>query len=178
MARLRFAFAILGLAALPALAAIPEPAGLAPGLRAGANEEPAFMLTARGVNLFQCKARVEDPNTYGWFFVAPDATLFEGSRSAGRHQAVGQFESATDRTTIFGVPRATQPGGANNLPSMAMRAAPTGDTGMFAGVTTIQRVNTAGGVAPAEGCAASNAGAETRVDFSADYYFYKRRGTS
>jgi hypothetical protein len=178
MARSPFAFAILGLAALPALSAIREPAGLAPRLRAAANEEPAFVLSARGANLFQCRAAATDPNVYGWFFVAPDAALLEGSRTAGRLRAPGEFESESDRSTVFGVLRATQPGGADNLPWAAMRALPTGDSGMFAGVTTIQRVNTAGGVAPADGCAAANAGNEARVNFSADYYFYKRRGTS
>ena len=46
---------------------------------------------------------------------------------------------------------------------------------MFAGVTSIQRVNTNGGIAPATGCDDSHAGNEARVAFSADYYFYKRR---
>jgi hypothetical protein len=119
---------------------------------------------------------VNEPNTYGWFFVAPDAILYEGTRAAGSHRAVGQFELDSDRTTVFGLIRATQPGGADNLPWAAMRAAPTGDSGMFGGVTTIQRVNTAGGVAPADGCTAATAGNEARVNFTADYYFYKRRG--
>jgi hypothetical protein len=176
MARIPCLVAMLGLAALPALSAIPAPSGLAPRLAAGADEEPAFMLSARGTNIFQCKARVNEPNTYGWYFVAPDAILYEGTRAAGGHRAVGQFESDNDRTSVFGVLRATQPGGAENLPWATMRAAPTGDSGMFAGVTTIQRVNTAGGVAPADGCTAANAGNEARVNFSADYYFYKRRG--
>jgi hypothetical protein len=47
---------------------------------------------------------------------------------------------------------------------------------MFAGVTSIQRVNTSGGIAPAKGCDDTHTGSETRVAFSADYYFYKRRG--
>lgn len=173
-----YVFAMFGLAALPALSAIPEPSGLARQLAAGADEEPAFMLSATGANVFQCKARLNDPNVYAWYFVAPDLTLYEGTRAAGSHRAVGQFESESDRTSVFGLLRATQPGGADNLPWAAMRAAPVGDSGMFAGVTTIQRVNTVGGVAPAAGCTAANAGNEVRVNFSADYYFYKRRGAT
>ena len=178
MARTPFVLAMLGLAAMPALSAVPEPAGLARGLRAGADEEAAFVLSANGTHLFQCNSSLDPPNVYAWSFVAPDATLFEGSRPAGRHRAVGQFESDSDRTSVFGVIRATQPGGSDNLPWAAMRAVPTGDSGMFAGVTTIQRVNTSGGVAPSTGCTAATIGNETRVNFSADYYFYKRRGTS
>jgi hypothetical protein len=169
---------MLGFAAMPALAAVPEPSGLAPRLRAAADEEAAFVLSANGTHLFQCKAALANPNVYGWYFVAPDATLFEGTRSAGSHRAPGQFESDSDRTTVTGVVRATQPGGENNLPWATMRAIPMGEGGMFAGVTTIQRVNTSGGVAPASGCTAASAGDEARVQFSADYYFYRRRGTA
>jgi hypothetical protein len=163
-ARSSLAGALFALAALPALAAIP------------ADEEPSFMLSASGTNLFQCKARIDDANAYAWHFVAPDLTLFEGSRTAGTHKAASQFESGSDRTSLFGVLSATQPAGGNNMPWARMRAVPAGDSGMFAGVTTIQRVNTAGGVAPAEGCNAASVGNETRVNFSADYFFYRRRG--
>ena len=45
---------------------------------------------------------------------------------------------------------------------------------MFAGVTSIQRVNTDGGAAPTRGCGPDNVGAEARVAYRADYYFYKR----
>jgi hypothetical protein len=119
-----------------------------------------------------------DPNAYFWSFVAPDATLFDGTHAAGSHRAIGQFDWDSDRTSVVGVLRAAQPAGADNLPWATMRAAPTGDTGVFAGVTTIQRVNTFGGVAPVEGCSAASIGNEARVNFSADYYFYKRRGTT
>jgi hypothetical protein len=177
MARYPLALALI-VAAWPCLAAIPEPAGIARHLRAGPNEEPAFMLSASGTNLFQCRQRVEDPNAYSWFFVAPDLTLFEGSRTAGSHNAASRFDSVSDRTSVFTLLGATQPGGVDNMPWAKLRAVPAGESGMFAGVTTIQRVNTAGGVAPAEGCNAASAGVETRVNFSADFYFYKRRGTS
>lgn len=178
MAPLRLAFAILGLAAAPIASAIPEPTGLARQLRAGADEEVVFVLSGNGVNLFQCKARINEPNAYSWFFVAPEVTLYEGTRAAGRHTAVGQFDWDNDRTSVVGMLRATQPAGPDNLPWAAMRAVPTGAGGMFAGATTIQRVNTVGGVAPAAGCGAANVGGETRVNYSADFYFYRRRGTT
>lgn len=175
----RYSLALASLiAAWPSLAAIPEPSGIARHLRASAEEEPAFMLSASGTNLFQCMQRADAPNAYSWSFVAPNLTLFEGARTAGSHSAASRFDSVSDRTSVFTQLRATQPGGADNMPWAKMRAVPAGESGMFAGVTTIQRVNTSGGVAPANGCDAATAGNETRVNFSADYYFYKRRGTS
>jgi hypothetical protein len=163
------------LLAFPAVAAVSEPALLAPRLRASADEEPEFMLTGRGQQVFECRPGVTDPNAFDWAFVAPDVTLYDGARSVGRLATINVWESTSDRTGVSGAVRATQPGGANNLPWASFRAIPSGDSGMFAGVTSIQRVNTNGGIAPATGCDASHTGTETRVPFTADYYFYKRR---
>ena len=60
-------------------------------------------------------------------------------------------------------------------PNFAWGATPA-EAGMFAGITSIQRVNTFGGAVPAQACDTDHAGAESRVPFSADYYFYRRRG--
>ena len=163
------------LVSLPA-AAIPEPAGLALGLRAPANEAPAFVLAGNGVYIYQCRQSALDPNLYEWSFIVPDATLYEGTRSVARHATVGLYESMSDRSSISGVVRGSQAAGTANLPWVSMRAQPLSESGMFAGVTTIQRVNTNGGAAPGGGCGPDNIGAEARVAFRADYYFYKQRG--
>ena len=44
--------------------------------------------------------------------------------------------------------------------------------GVLSKATTIQRINTKGGKAPATGCDASHAGQELRIPYSADYVFY------
>ena len=162
-------------AVLPAAAAIPEPAGLGAMLRAPATEEPAFMLTGNGVYIYQCRQSPLDPNAYEWGFVVPDATLYEGNRTTAHHKTVGLYESLSDRSSISGVVRSSQAAGVANLPWVLMRAQPLSESGIFANVTSIQRVNTAGGAAPTTGCGAGNTGAEARVAFQADYYFYKRR---
>jgi hypothetical protein len=165
------------LLALPAAAAIREPAGIGPALRVSLDEEAAFMLSGNGVHVYECRIGVTDPASFVWAFVAPDATLYEGSRSTARLASPNLIESTDDRSSISGFVRSSQPAGSNNLPWTVMRARPLGETGTFAGVTSIQRVNTSGGVAPAGGCNADTVGSEARVAYSADYYFYKRRGT-
>lgn len=162
--------------ALPA-AAITEPTGIAPSLRASANEAPAFVLNGNGVYIYQCKQSALDPNAYYWSFVVPDATLYEGSRSVARFATVGLMEALGDRSSISGVVRSSQGAGPANLPWTLMQAQPLAETGMFAGVTSIQRVNTSGGAAPVGGCGPDNTGDEARIAFQADYYFYRRRGT-
>lgn len=164
--------------ALPAAAAIPEPAGLAAALRAPVDEEPAFMLSGNGAYIYQCRQSPLDPNAYEWGFVVPDATLYEGNRTAAHHKTVGLYESLSDRSSISGVVRTTQAAGVANLPWVLIRAQPLSENGLFANVTSIQRVNTIGGAAPTTGCGPDNTGAEARVAYQADYYFYRRRGAS
>lgn len=163
--------------ALPA-AAIPEPAGIAATLRAPAGEEAVFALHGAGDYIYQCQQSVLDPNAYQWAFLNPDATLYDGSRSVARHASVGLFEALSDRSSVSGVVRGSQAAGTANLPWLSIRAQPLAADGLFAGVTSIQRVNTSGGAAPATGCGPTNVGGETRVSFQADYFFYKQRGAS
>ena len=43
---------------------------------------------------------------------------------------------------------------------------------MLSDVSYVQRLNTAGGKAPATGCDATTVGTETRAGYTADYYFF------
>ncbi|HET9470850.1 MAG TPA: DUF3455 domain-containing protein, partial [Usitatibacter sp.] len=86
------------------------------------------------------------------------------------------WESLDDRSSVTGIPRRMQAAGGGNIPWELLGAMPAGEDGMFAGVTSIQRVNTRGGAAPATACDDAHVGEEARSAFTADYYFYKRRG--
>jgi len=170
------AIAFLSSLATAALAAVSPPAGLTSTLTASADEEAAFMLRAEGTHVFECKPLANDPNRFAWAFSAPNATLYDSGRPVARHAAENMFEALADRSTVTGSIRSRQDGGANNLPWLLLRAQATPDAGLFAGVTSVQRVNTAGGVAPDAGCDVNNVGKEARAAFTADYYFYRRRG--
>jgi hypothetical protein len=173
--RTAISLAALGLA-VPAFGAVAPPAGITSAITASADEEAAFALRAEGTHIFECKTVASNPDRYAWAFTAPDATLYDAGRPVARHAAENQFEALADRSSLSATLRARQDGGADNLPWILMRALPTEDAGLFAGVTSVQRVNTSGGVAPAAGCDADNVGKEARSRFSADYYFYRRRG--
>ena len=159
-----------------AFAAIPAPGGLAPSLQPTALEEPAFVLAASGAHVYECRALAD--GRFGWAFLNPDATLYEGSRSVATHTTPNYWESSSDRSSVTGLVRATQPAGTDNLPWALIVARSDSPTGMFSGVTSVQRVHTSGGVAPRDGCSDTTVGSEARVSFTADYYFYKRRGAS
>ena len=167
-------FAVLAsLCAAPCLAAIGEPSGIPPRLRAGPNEQLAFRLRGNGVNVYQCKTTVANPEVYAWYFVAPDATLYDGSHEVARMTSPNQMEALSDTTSVSGFVRAAQSAGPSDLPWMRASALANGDSGLFAGVTSYQRVNTRGGAAPTTGCSADNVGEEARIAFDADFYFYR-----
>jgi hypothetical protein len=50
-----------------------------------------------------------------------------------------------------------------------------GSPGTFSNVTSIQRINTAGGIAPATPCTADQAGTKARVPYTADYVLFTAR---
>jgi len=64
---------------------------------------------------------------------------------------------------------------AGAIPWLLLTAKSEGTAGEISKVTSVQRVNTVGGVAPTGDC---TAGEESRVPFRADFYFYKRRGAA
>ena len=145
-------------------------------LKPGAGEALAMIVAAKGVQICGCRAGKDSVAGYEWVFVAPEAELFDArGNPVGRHAAGPQWQ-ANDGSTI----RATVKERANApiagaIPWLLLSAKTVGPDGMFRKVTSIQRVNTAGGVAPATGCTQDTAGRPARVDYTADYYFYTGR---
>jgi len=173
----RHAFSVLILTATVqyAAAAVPEPAGISAALRAPAGEQPDFMLNARGVQIYVCKQHGTDVYDYQWAFVAPEATLLDGDKIVGRHFAGPTWESVSDHSKVKGAAREHQDGGAGNIPWLLLAATSSEGTGRFAGVTSVQRVATRGGAEPTAPCDMSRSGQEARVNYTADYYFYKQK---
>jgi hypothetical protein len=142
-------------------------------LKAGANESLATIVPAKGVQIYECRARKDQPGGYEWAFVAPEADLFDwrGER-IGRHYAGPHWE-ASDGSKILGPVkgRADAPA-ADAIPWLLLAAKSVGPAGSFSNVTSIQRVNTVGGTAPKSGCSQATAGTPARVSYTADYYFF------
>ncbi|HMC48926.1 MAG TPA: DUF3455 domain-containing protein, partial [Caballeronia sp.] len=90
----------------------------------------------------------------------------------GRHYAGPRWES-TDGSIIAGTlkERADAPL-ATAIPWLLLSVKSVGPEGSFSKVTSVQRVNTVGGVAPKEGCSQSAVGTTARIDYTADYYFF------
>ena len=142
-------------------------------LKPGASERAAFVRHARGVQIYRCDA-VEGQTR--WAFVAPEALLYENATSptaVGTHGA-GPFWQAPDGSRIVGkVTARADAANPADIPWLLLTATSQGPVGLMAKVTSVQRVRTTGGIAPASGCAsAGDVGKEARVPYTTDYVFF------
>src|SRR6267143_1559557 len=142
-------------------------------LKPGADESLAMIVPAKGVQIYECRARRDSGGGYEWAFVAPEADLFDarGNR-IGRHYAGPHWESI-DGSKILGTlkERAEAPV-PDAIPWLLLAAKSVGSQGSFSKVTSVQRVNTVGGVAPKAGCSQTAVGTPARINYTADYYFF------
>jgi Protein of unknown function (DUF3455) len=138
-------------------------------------ESQVLAAAAKGVQIYECRAAPDRPGSFAWAFVAPEAELFGADgQKIGRHYAGPHWES-TDGSKVVGTLKeradSPQPGA---IPWLLLEATSVGSEGVLSKVTSVQRVNTAGGVAPQTGCSEATAGAQARVPYSADYFFFGR----
>ena len=160
-------------AALAGCAAAPP----APGpLRVPADQSLIKELHATGVQVYECQPAKKDPSQFEWAFKGPEASLStKGGRKAGRHFAGPTWE-ATDGSAVVGEVVASSPSTKpNSIAQLLLRAKATSGNGLFTHVQYIQRLNTAGGSAPATGCSKDQAGQQGRAPYTADYVFYGAR---
>ena len=153
----------------PAPAALDVPAKLRPG----ANESLAMIVPARGVQIYECRASKERADEYQWAFVAPEADLFDPrGGKIGHHYAGPHWESNDGSRIVGSVKERADAPQADAIPWLLLATKSVGVSGGFGKVTSIQRVNTVGGMAPEGGCSRSTLGAASRVSYTADYYFF------
>lgn len=143
------------------------PAALNPP--ADATLEASF--PASGVQIYVCTAN--PAGAMAWTLKAPHATLYQGSEPAVIHFA-GPSWQALDGSLVTGAKVASAPGpDPKAIPWLLLHATSNGAPGLLATVTTIQRLNTVGGAAPATGCDAGHVNAQVLVPYRADYFFYR-----
>jgi hypothetical protein len=123
---------------------------------------------AKGVQIYICRAKEA---TNEWAFKAPEAKLVDAEdRPFAKHYAGPSWE-APDGSKAVGKVLANEPAPKPGAIPWLLLSAESSASGALAGVRFVQRINTAGGVAPSGAC--PTVGAEQRVDYTADYIFYK-----
>jgi hypothetical protein len=124
---------------------------------------------AQGAQVYECKA--DASGALVWQFREPVATLLSNGKTLGRHYAGPTWELA-DGSAVVAKVAASAPGASpTDIPLLKLAVVSHKGSGLLAGVDSIQRLNTKGGVAKGP-CDA--AGAFLSVPYSADYAFYKK----
>jgi hypothetical protein len=141
-----------------------------PQIQAPANEHLLLQVHAKGDQVYTCK---EGVTQFAWTLKAPDAQLLDkDGKPFGKHFAGPSWEASDgSRVTGKAVVDAPSPD-ADSIPWLLVNIVNHEGTGVLSRATSIQRLNTKGGKAPASGCDAAHAGQEVRVSYSADYLFY------
>jgi len=145
---------------------IETPATLAPD----ADQDLAFTLYATGVQKYECRST-------GWALVAPDAVLFHpGGDEVGRHYGGPTWEYE-DGSYVVAAKRAGATVDPTAVDWLLLGVTRHGETsGRMGKITSIQRLSTTDGLAPA-GCDADHLGATADVPYTAEYFFYRARAT-
>jgi hypothetical protein len=145
----------------------------AQALKPPAGQVLSFSAPADGVQIYRCAAQKDEPARFSWTLEAPQAVLRNDSgQPVGKHYAGPTWE-ATDGSKVVGelVTKAVAPA-SDSIPWLLLRAKATAGRGVFSEISSIQRLYTHGGNAPAAGCDRTHTGEELRVPYSAVYRFY------
>ncbi|MEA3181856.1 MAG: hypothetical protein QOI59_5379 [Gammaproteobacteria bacterium] len=137
-----------------------------------AGEKLVLKAHATGSQIYTCK-----PGTDGalqWVLKAPDADLHDKKGAVIGHHFAGPSWKHKDGSEITGKASAhVDSPDAGSIPWLLVSVTGHTGEGMFAKVTSIQRINTKGGKPPAASeCDASKTGTESKSAYSADYWFY------
>ena len=141
-------------------------------------------------------AQCPDASGFAWLLFTPEATLFNdhdkqltthffSPNPAENGTIRATWQDSRDSSIVWGggataATHASDPDFVAEdaiawlkLPMAGVQEGPTGGDTLTA-VTFIQRLNTAGGLAPSDGCSQlTDVGAKAFVPYTADYFFYK-----
>lgn len=169
------ALGLVACSTTPALVAIPD------AIKGQPEEKVAMVVPAKGVQIYECRAKAGQAGAFEWAFVGPEAALYNTSGTQiGKHYGGPSWES-NDGSKLVGALKARadapQKAGmaAGDIPWLLVTTTASGPKGSYSDVTAIQRVNTVGGVAPTAACGAGNVGAGARVPYTADYYLLTKK---
>src|SRR5271155_3634950 len=140
-------------------------------IQAPAGEQVVLYAHATGSQIYTCQAAAD--GKFAWALKAPEAELHDRKdKVIGQHSA-GPSWKLKDGSEVTGKAAAKvdalDPG---SIPWLLVKVVGHTGNGQLSSVTSIQRVHTHGGQAPAEGCGAAHKDAETKSSYTADYYFY------
>jgi hypothetical protein len=161
----QFSFAIIAAATLVAT----EAAAQMPAPIAAPGETGIVTLHAEGAQIYDCKAGTD--GKLAWAFREPIATLLLDGKTVGRHYAGPNWDHV-DGSGVTAKGAGSAPGKtANDIPWLKLEVTARRGNGVLAGATTVQRINTVGGVVSG---ACDKAGAFHSAPYSTEYVFLRK----
>ena len=141
-------------------------------LKAPATETVVLRAHAKGVQIYSCLALVG--GKFNWELKAPKADLFDDQGNVIGEHFAGPTWKLKDGSEVKGKAAAKHDAPKSGaIPWLLVNVIAHKGNGALEKVTTIQRVNTEGGVVDSSKiCDASKSGTESESPYSADYYFY------
>src|SRR5437588_2817067 len=136
-----------------------SPPDVPDAIQVPAGEEVLLYAHATGSQIYSCQAGAD--GKFGWTLKAPEAELHDRKdKVIGKHSA-GPSWKLKDGSEVTGKEAARvdalDPG---SIPWLLVKVVSHSGNGLLASVTSIQRVHTHGGQAPAEGCDVTHKDAE------------------
>ncbi len=142
-------------------------------LQVPSNQNLILKAAASGSQIYICKAKVDNPNTFKWTLKAPEAVLFnEQGQKLGQHYAGPTWEANDGSKVIGQVHAKVDASSADAIPWLLLEVKYRESNGVFSQVNWIQRRDTVNGKAPAGGCDRTSQNREIHVPYTANYYFY------
>jgi hypothetical protein len=142
-------------------------------LKAPADQNILLEAKAEGVQIYKCETQKNDSLAFEWKFIAPEADLYNTNGEKIAHHYAGPTWESNDGSKVVGeVKEKYSVPDAKAVPWLLLGAKSSSAVGTFAKVTSIQRINTEGGQAPAEVCNQTLSGKEVRIPYKAVYRFY------
>jgi Protein of unknown function (DUF3455) len=161
---LMLSLAFVAASVLPAaVSAQVPPAIAAPG------ENAVVTLHAEGAQVYECKAG--NDGKLAWAFREPIATLILDGKTVGRHYAGPTWEHADGSAVVAKAAANVAGQTANDIPWLKLEVTAHRGAGLLSDVTTVQRINTRGGV---HAGACDRAGALHSAPYAADYVFLRK----
>jgi hypothetical protein len=135
---------------------------------AASGETVVLSVHAVGLQLYECKPGAD--GKLAWAFTAPQATLTVDGKVVGKHGAGPSWElldgSGITAKAVGNAPGTTE----GDIPWLKLEVTSHKGAGQLDGVTSVQRINTKGGVMKGACDRARGEG----MPYSADYVFLKK----
>lgn len=140
-------------------------------IQAPSGEEVVLFVHASGAQVYTCKS--DSDEKYSWVFKAPEAELMDRKDKAIGEHSAGPTWKLKDGSQVTGKATAHVDSlDSDSIPWLLVNVVDHTGKGLLSNVTTIQRIHTHGGKAPADGCDKAHRDAEMKSNYTADYYFY------